>query len=192
MGNIVGSLTLIQKSIIIGSILGDGSLRKTQNRRNALLEINHSFSSKKYVDWKYEHLKNLVITPPKKRKNNGKRIAYRFTTRSLPEITQFYDKFYQSNKKVIFENITLDPLVMAVWFMDDGNKTYNALYLNTQQFDLDSQRKLMNQLFNQWGIESTLNKDKIYFRIRIRTSSTPKFKKIIQSFVLPMFYYKLM
>ena len=192
MGNIVGSLTLIQKSIIIGSVLGDGSLRKTQNRCNALLEINHSFSSKEYVDWKYEHLKNLVITPPKKRKNNGKRIAYRFTTRSLPEITQFYNKFYKNNNKIIFENIVLDPLVMAVWFMDDGNKTYNALYLNTQQFDLDSQYELINQLFNQWGIESTLNKDKIYFRIRIRTSSTPKFKKIIQSFVLPMFYYKLM
>ena len=188
----MGSLTLIQKSIIIGSILGDGSLRKAQGRRNALLEVNHSFSSKKYVDWKYQHLKDLVITPPKKRKSNGKRIAYRFTTRSLPEISQFYERFYQNGKKVIFENIILDPLIMAVWFMDDGNKTYNALYLNTQQFDLDGQHKLINQLSNQWSIEATLNKDKIYYRIRIRTSSTPKFKKIIQSFVLPMFYYKLM
>ena len=188
----MGSLTSIQKSIIIGSILGDGSLRKAQRRRNALLEVNHSFSSKKYVDWKYQHLKNLVITPPKKRKNNEKRIAYRFTTRSLPEITQFYEKFYKDGKKIIFKSIILNPLIMAVWFMDDGNKTYNALYLNTQQFDLDSQHELINQLFNQWNIKSTLNKDKIYHRIRIRTSSTPRFKKIIKSFVLPMFYYKLM
>ncbi|MBU1292181.1 hypothetical protein KKH07_01705 [Patescibacteria group bacterium] len=188
----MGSLTSVQKSIIIGSILGDGSLRKAQGRLNSLLEVNHSFSSKMYVDWKYQHLKDLVITPPKKRKSNGKRIAYRFTTRSLPEITQFYEKFYQNGKKIIFKNIVLDPLIMAVWFMDDGNKTYNALYLNTQQFDLDSQYELINQLFNQWGIEATLNKDKIYRRVRIRTSSTPKFKKIIKPFVLPMFYYKLM
>ena len=188
----MGSLTSIQKSIIIGSILGDGSLRKAQGRRNALLEVNHSFSSKEYVDWKYQHLKNLVITPPKKRKNNGKRIAYRFTTQSLPEITSFYEEFYKAGKKVVLKNLDLKPLIMAIWFMDDGNKTYNALYLNTQQFDLDSQCKLINQLFDQWSIEATLNKDKIYYRIRIRTSSTPKFKKIIQSFVLPMFYYKLM
>ena len=188
----MGSLTLIQKSIIAGSVLGDGSLRKAKNRSNALLEINHSFSSKVYVDWKYEHLKDLVITPPKKRKNNGKRIAYRFTTRSLPEITLFYNRFYKKNKKVISDNIILDPLMMAVWFMDDGSKTYNALYLNTQQFDLPSQVQLINQLFDQWRIRATLNKDKIYYRIRIRTDSTPKFKEIIKSFVLPMFYYKLM
>ena len=188
----MGSLTSIQKSIIIGSILGDGSLRKAQGRHNALLEVNHSFSSKEYVDWKYQHLKNLVITLPKKRKNNGKRIAYRFTTRSLPEITQFYEKFYQDGKKIIFRNIVLGPLTMAVWFMDDGSKTYNALYLNTQQFDLDSQHELINQLFNQWNIEATLNKDKIYHRIRIRTGSTPRFKKIVKPFMLSMFYYKLM
>ena len=188
----MGSLTSIQKSIITGSILGDGSLRKAQGRVNALLEINHSFSSKEYVDWKYRYLKNLVITPPKKRKGNGKRVAYRFTTRSLPEITQFYDKFYQNGKKIVFGNIVLDPLTMATWFMDDGSKSHNALYLNTQQFDLDSQHKLISQLFNQWGIEATLNKDKIYHRIRIKTSSTPRFKKIINPFVLSIFHYKLM
>lgn len=188
----MGSLTSIQKSIITGSILGDGSLRRAQGRINALLEINHSFASKDYVDWKYEHLKNLVRTPPKRRKGNEGRIAYRFTTQSLSVITRFYERFYQDGKKIIPKDLNLDPLVMAVWFMDDGNKTYNALYLNTQQFDLDDQQKLLNQLFDQWKIEVTLNKDKIYHRIRIKTDSTPRFKKIIQHFVLPMFYYKLM
>jgi hypothetical protein len=188
----VGSLTSIQKSIIIGNILGDGSLRRASGRINALLEINHNFASKDYVDWKYEHLKVLVKTPPKWRDGNKGRIAYRFTTRSLPGITRFYEKFYQDGKKIIPRGLKLNPLAMAVWFMDDGSKTYNALYLNTQQFDLDGQQRLIKKLFNQWKIEATLNKDKIYHRIRIKTGSTPKFKKIIQHFVLPMFYYKLM
>ncbi len=188
----MGSLTSIQESVIIGTILGDGSLRRAPKRVNALLEINHSFASKNYVDWKYTHLKNLVRTPPKRYKGNEGRIAYRFTTRSLPEITQFYEKFYQAGKKIIPEDIGLTPLVMAIWFMDDGSKTYNALYLNTQQFDLDSQQRLMKQLSNQWGIKATLNKDKTYYRIRIRTESTPRFKEIIHPFVLSMFHYKLM
>lgn len=188
----MGSLTLIQESIIIGSILGDGSLRRAPGRLNALLEINHSFASKDYVDWKYRHMKNLVGTPPKRYKGNERRIAYRFTTRSLPEVTRFYERFYQDGKKIIPKGIGLEPLIMTVWFMDDGSKTYSALYLNTQQFDSDSQQRLIGQLFNQWKIEATLNKDKIYHRIRIKTSSTPSFKKIIQPFVLPMFYYKLM
>ena len=44
MVNTVGSLTQEQKSIIIGSILGDRYLRIVSGRKNAFLEINHSIS----------------------------------------------------------------------------------------------------------------------------------------------------
>ena len=50
----------------------------------------------------------------------------------------------------------------------------------------------MDKLFKQWNILSSLNKDKIYYRIRISVDSTPKFKRIISSFILPIFAYKLM
>jgi len=50
MDNTVGSLTQLQKSIIIGCILGDGYLRIFPGRKNALLEINHSLKAKEYVD----------------------------------------------------------------------------------------------------------------------------------------------
>ncbi len=51
--NTVGSLTENQRSIIIGSLLGDGAMRC---KVNALLEINHSSAQKEYVDWKYQQL----------------------------------------------------------------------------------------------------------------------------------------
>ncbi len=38
--------------------------------------------------------------------------------------------------------------------------------------------------------KSILNKDKIYFRIRIRTKSAMKFIQLIDKFVLPKFKYK--
>lgn len=44
MGNTVGSLTQVEKSIITGSLLGDGYLRIVSGRTNAFLEINHSVS----------------------------------------------------------------------------------------------------------------------------------------------------
>ena len=46
MDNTVGSLTQYQKSLIIGTIFGDGYLRIIPGRKNAFLEINHSFSQK--------------------------------------------------------------------------------------------------------------------------------------------------
>ena len=93
MDNTVGSLTQIQKSLIIGSLLGDGYARIIKGRKNAFLEINHSFHMKEYVDWKYEILKNIVISPPKMRKGNGNRIAYRFFTRQHPKITELFNLF---------------------------------------------------------------------------------------------------
>jgi len=187
----VGSLTQEQKSIIIGTLLGDGGLRCAKGRLNALLEINHALAYKEYVDWKYRHLANLVGTPPKTVKGNGKRMAYRFTTLSLPEITVYHRKFYQENKKIIPKDLSLSPLALAVWFMDDGNKTHNALYLNTQQFDLPTQKQLQIILRDQWKIETTLNRDKKYYRIRIGVKNVERFKEIVRPFVIPLFYYKL-
>ena len=188
MANTVGSLTKVQESILIGTLLGDGTMRK---KINAYLEINHAFSQKELVDWIYSKFKNLVLSSPVKRKNNGKRIAYRFFTRSLSVLTPFYDKFFKNGKKVIPNNLKLDSLGLAVWFMDDGSKSRSSIYLNTQQFTINEQKKLMFILKDQFGLLSTLNKDKSYFRIRVRSESSKKMVKIIEKYVLPSFRYKL-
>lgn len=75
--------------------------------------------------------------------------------------------------------------------MDDGSKSRTSIYLNTQQFSLEEQELLRKTLRDQWGIETTLNKDKQYLRIRIRVSSIEKFVVLIKPYLLPQFYYKL-
>ena len=167
--------------------MGDGSMRC---KTNALLEINHSLEQKSYVDWKYENLKNLVRTPPKARRGNERRIAYRFTTLSLPELTGFYRRFYRGGRKQIPEDLDLSPRTLAVWFMDDGCKSYRALYLNTQQFAVPEQRRLEELLGGKYGIRTSLNRDKQYHRIRISVSSVPRFKEIVKSHILPELKYK--
>ena len=190
MANTVGSLTQEQKSIIIGSLLGDGYLRIVPGRKNALLEINHSISEKDYVDWKYQKLKNLAKSPPKQKHGKGRRIAYRFFTRQHPELTKLYQKFYQDGRKFV-PNLELDPLIIAVWFMDDGSKSYKTYYLNTQRFDYRSQKKLIQMLKEQYRIDSALNRDKTYYRIRIKQSSAERFKRLICNYIIPTMKYKL-
>ena len=187
MGNTVGSLTGVQQSIVIGTLLGDAAMRC---KTNALLEINHSIHQREYVDWKFSHLTRLVATPPKQRSGNGGRVAYRFVTRSVPELTPFFRLFYESGRKAI-PDVELDPLSLAVWFMDDGSRSRNAVYLNTQQFDRSSQEKLMDMLRNQWSIAASLNRDKIYYRIRLTVPGTKRFARLIEPHLLPMFRYKL-
>ena len=187
VGNTVGSLSGVQQEIIIGSLLGDGTMRC---KTNALLEINHSLHQRSYVDFKYRHLADLVSTPPRQRPGNGGRVAYRFVTRSLPELTPYYQAFYALGFKSV-PVVELTPLTMAVWFMDDGSRSRNAVYLNTQQFDDASRRRLLLELKLQWGIDGTLNRDKCYQRIRISVASTPRFAALIEPHLLEDFRYKL-
>jgi hypothetical protein len=191
MDNTVGSLTELQRSIIIGTILGDGYLRIVSGKKNALLEINHAFSQKEYVDWKYTMLEALCKSGPKSRATNGERIAYRFNTRQHPELTTLYQAFYGEGKKSIPDDIALDPIMLAVWFMDDGSRCRESdVYLNTQQFAQQDQEQLMAMLSNL-EIESSLNKDKEYSRIRIKKSSIPVLFETISPYVLPSMAYKI-
>jgi hypothetical protein len=187
MGDTVGSLSEVQHAIIVGSLLGDGSMRC---KTNALLEINHSFDQRTYVDWKYRQLVELVRTPPKVRNGNGGRVACRFVTRSLPVLTPYFRLFYEKGRKRIPE-VELSPLTLAVWFMDDGCRSRTAVYLNTQQFDVLSQESLLRMLREQWGINGALNRDKCYHRIRLSVDGTRRLVELIEPHLLPEFRYKL-
>lgn len=191
MDNTVGSLTQFQKSVIIGSILGDAYVRKIRGRKEAFLEINHSIKAKEYVDWKYCVLKNFCKSSPKGRKNGKYKFAYRFFSRQSKEITDLLNKFYKNGKKIVPSDLILDPVVLAVWFMDDGSKSRKFdVYLNTQQFAFQDQKKLL-VLLRKIGLKARLNKDKKYYRIRLLKESVKLLNKIIKSHIVPSMKYKL-
>ena len=187
----MGSLTQEQKSLIIGTILGDGYLRIIPRRKNAFLEVNHSANQKDYVDWKYSILRSIVKSKPKLRNGNGNRIACRFYTRCHSEITDLFRYFYKDGKKIIPDDLAIDPMSLAVWYMDDGSKCGRSLYLNTQQFSIEDQHKLQKLLADQFSISSNLNKDKEYKRIRLVTRDAKKFCDIIRQFISQSMQYKL-
>ena len=189
--NTVGSLTEKQKQIVIGNLLGDGYMRIIEGRHDAFLEINHSIKAKEYVDWKYNSLKNICLSPPKERNTNEGRIAYRFFTQQHEELTALHRSFYKEKRKVIPRSLVLTPLILAVWFMDDGSKSRDSdVYLNTQQFSLKDQEFLLHQLRNL-GLKARLNKDKHYYRIRFLKESISKLMILISPYVIDSMRYKL-
>ena len=97
----------------------------------------------------------------------------------------------QERKKIIPKNLTLEPLALAVWLMDDGGKSRRACYLNTQQFSLEDQTFLRSLLLRTFGIESKPNRDKQYFRLRVTTEGTKRLAKITRPYVLSCLRYKL-
>jgi hypothetical protein len=191
MVNTVERLNQFQKSVIIGTLLGDGYLRTVPGRQNAFLEINHSVSQSKYVLWKYEVLEGIRAGAPKVRKGNGGRHAIRFYTRQSSELTVLKSLFYKDEVKVIPIDLQLDSVSLAVWFMDDGSRCRESdVYLNTQQFDTDSQLILI-QALKKLGLEATLNKDKHYFRIRFLKKSIARLFSLIEQTIIPSMQYKI-
>ena len=155
------------------------------------MEINHGYSAKAYVDWKFEALKSICISCPKKQSGNGNRVAYRFWTRQHPELTDLHRRFYRRRKKVIPDDFELDPIALSVWFMDDGSRCSRFdFYFNTQQFTLEDQRRLLEKL-KEVGIQANLNRDKIYYRIRLLSSSIPRLKELVSATLIPEMQYKI-
>lgn len=191
MDNTVGSLTQSQLSIIIGSILGDGYLRIIPGRKDVFLEINHSIKAKEYVDWKYNMLKDICVSPPKERVIDDTRTAYRFYTQQHLGLTKLFKMFYKNGKKIIPSSLVLNPIILAVWYMDDGSKSRkHDVYLNTQQFSINCQKILLNKL-RDLGLKARLNKDKKYYRIRFLKESVKDFNRVIYPHIIKSMQYKL-
>ena len=195
-----------ERDILIGSLLGDGCLRIMTNTKYPAFSVSHSEKQKDYVFWKYENLKRWVRTPPWReeriyhRDRNRKTISWRFQTLTNDVFSDLYNTFYKNGKKIIPDNLQSllkdSPLALAVWLMDDGNKNHKAVFLNTQSFSFEEQQRLSQILHDIYGFHVTVNSHSKsngvqLYRIRIDTESTKKLKTIIESFMLPQFYYKI-
>lgn len=184
-------LTDLQRSIIVGTLLGDGSLIETFSKNNLRLQIDHCAAQKSYVFWKYEALKPLVLTPPTFQKKNR---SWKFRTISHPELTRLGRLFYRERQKIVPKEIAslLGPIGLAVWFMDDGALHTSGYLINTQCFTESECELLKDALKHSFRIEHiTMHRDHRGRRLYIQAASKGRFRKIIEPFPLPDLMYKL-
>jgi hypothetical protein len=125
----------IHKSVIIGSILGDGSLIKQRHSKNARLQIGHCERQLDYLKWKKSLLNPFVnkITRAEKAgpkiingKNSFTTGYYIINTIAHPEVNSYYARYYYKGKKRVNTDIVeeLDWLSVAIWMADDGSFTF--------------------------------------------------------------------
>lgn len=127
-------MTNVHKSIVIGSLLGDGHLRLVPHSKNALLEISHCEKQRQYLQWTHDLLRPFSRPIQFKDKACKKYIGtklinasnfYRFWTIAHPDITDVFKKYYRKGLKGVDESIIdkVDLLAMSTWFADDGSIT---------------------------------------------------------------------
>ena len=187
------ALDSMQKDFLVGTLLGDGGLNTSF--RNFRLVIQHGLAQKSYVDWKYKLLKNWTLQKPKFSPWNN---SIGFRTVSHPQLTEYHQLFYRDKRKVVPKSIgnLLNPFVLAVWYMDDGNirrqngKVY-GYYLNTQSFSLVENRKLSGILHKKFDIKSYVLKNKKGYRLYFGSQAKKILPKLIGSYIIPSLQYKI-
>jgi len=122
------------KSVIVGSVLGDGSLVKQRHSKNARLQIGHCTKQLGYLKWK-KGLLNPFVNKVTKGESAGKKIIcgkesfstgyWLINTISHPGVNDYFDRYYIAGKKRVDSSIIdeLDWLATAIWMADDGSFT---------------------------------------------------------------------
>lgn len=203
MDNTVGSyeeLTQTEKSIVIGTLLGDGHLERTSSGA-IRLSIGHGVKQREYVDEIYRFLHRWVRTPPKTLFYNDKRFVerqsmYRFKTVCAPAFKIFYRWFYdERSSKRIPSNIAelLDSQALAIWFMDDGSfkDDSRGLLLNTMSFSEVEQKLLQKVLHDKFRIATSLHTLRRWKRIYISAKESHRFVEIIRPYLHEPMLYKI-
>lgn len=193
------SLTIRQKQIIIGLILGDGGLEK--NGCNVRLRLEHGLKQTEYLDWLFKEFSNISGKPPrlvvdKYAKHKKLYYKWRFSTKTLPELNKYYNLFYLQGKKKVPDNIIdllIEPLSLAIWYMDDGYKRNdcNAFRISTDNFSYKDQLKLLYCLQANFHIFGKLHKKANVWNIYIPSAETKKFVQLISKYIIPTMNYKI-
>lgn len=186
-------LTEYQKSMLIGSLLGDGNIT------NERFQYTHSRKQKEYAQLKLDILSNILGEKPIRDTKvpilyKGELIEYDAVycqTLSNKYLSYLYDVFYKNNKKIFpydFLINRLDACGLAFWFMDDGS---NHQDICTQSFTLE-EHDLMRKLFDEkFGIKINRHADGKLYSTYIPVESWDRFVSLIRPHVIPLFDYKL-
>ncbi len=196
----VMSITIRQRNIILGLILGDGHLEN--NGRFVRLRIDQNLKHKDYINWLYNELRGMVPSKPRIIQEKDKRTLkvytrLHFSTYSNVRFYKWHRIFYINNRKIVpkgMVNMLNHKISLAVWFMDDGYKRNDcaAVRLNTDAFTYSEQKLLIRCLEKNFKIKARIHKKGKWFNIYIPKDEADKFCRLVKPYILPSFRYKLL
>ena len=189
--DILGALT--------GALIGDGYARRNQ------LVIQHSIKQKEYLLYKTE-----LLNPDNKYKQHITEVM----DTKYPYIRLFHhskatgrlrEKLYVDGKKKLTVGILnqLQPIGLAIWYMDDGNLTLHKypnggiksreVYWATDSFDYEDHLLFQSWLKRVYDIDMKINQYKKgkYYRTVLNATNANKLFDIIRPYVIPSMLYKI-
>jgi hypothetical protein len=185
-------LTPYINDVIIGELLGDGSIYKSGNISGG---FTYSTSKKKYLEWLYlgifknhgidimeEGIKDVIIKPREGFSQINESICYKARTLAYWQFGLFRKKWFPDGIKIVPDDIKITPTVLLHWYLGDGslhrkkgnNKrgqydyVYKYVTLHTNGFTYEECSILtskLNELGLDFGIKKHIYKGKINWQL---------------------------
>lgn len=188
-----------QLEILTGTLLGDSSLQYYPNHRwrSPKFKCDHGGSQEEYADLLCNKLQSLGSSIKRynriDKRTSKEYITYCVTTSSNPYFLNMYNQLYSTGKKEVcldfLRNFTIKSL--AYLYMDDGYADQNTAYICTDNFSDESKRILVKYIESKFGLHFSIVNHGKYYRLRLSKYDFPKFKELIEPYMIESLKYKL-
>lgn len=191
------SLSQIEFSVIMGGLLGNGSLKLYKGNKNAHYSFRHSIKQTDYFHSKCKLLPQRCVISGKKVKpyifeqpadGYSKLRKLRYQSKALPALTQIHTITHRKNKLVIRRRWLnhLTALSLAIWWFDDGTIVGGGRQgcISTDGLTEKECTILARYLLVVWGVHARVGPVKggrgaIYHRLWLSTNQLKPFLNIV-------------
>jgi hypothetical protein len=184
------SFSPIEKQVVLGSLLGDGTITK-----DGRLRIKHSYKQKDYLIYKKSLLSNIEYNFRDVKSTYDKRTDKNYNHVNLD--TKVYQNFkdlrhnwYPDGVKNVYikDFKEINALGIAIWFMDDGFKSNKGIMIATDSFKKEDLVECCKILYEKFNIRFMINnKNRIY----LKKTEYSKFYQLVKPYIHSTMLYKL-
>ncbi len=200
-------LSLKQRELILGSLLGDGSIT-SRNGARSCFQVSHSEAQWEYLDLKRKILGSCATsaeqtwTPGNVSPIGNTMVVQsqkKFSTFNLVELSDLHDLTYPGGKKTVSREWLkqVGPLGLAAFYMDDGHIQKKSARISCHGLGKVGTELVVNRLL-EFGISCSIDRDARVSKyrvqdplsIRLRVEETRRFMSLIGAYVPPSMRYK--
>ena len=191
LSNIKTLLNDDQFQVVLGSVLGDGYIDyQDKEKRIGRLTLSHSSKQYNYLKWKADCF------------NTAPKLARTYTSSYHSPNSRLYtvtSKLFILPEPITMSSfLSLSPLGLAIWVMDDGslrNKyspldTKLSITIDSNSYTYEENQLLQLMLLSNFGLEATIQKTRSYYRLSFNKVNSIKLREIISPYVGDDFLYK--
>lgn len=171
-----------QTQIVIGSFLGDGSVKKQSKLFNIYtLKMGHGDKQIEYLRTKAQAFQCTYELKAKSGYTNKYTINYSGT------------KVFLLNKNIQDLVHDIDARGLAIWYMDDGsiNKDADYISLHSNYFTYEEHLTLKKILLNNFNLNARITKYGKYYGLTFKKEDSLKLIQIIEPYIHRDLMYKI-